>query len=138
MALAKGARITSWIAQVAVAGILAQTLYFKFTAAPESVYIFTTLGVEPWGRIAAGVAELVAAVLLVVPRTAAVGAVVTLGVIAGAIGSHLTKLGIVVQDDGGLLFGLAVAVLVGAGVVLWIRRAELPWIGAKLDAKREN
>lgn len=138
MALAKGARITSWIAQVAVAGILAQTLYFKFTAAPESVYIFTTLGVEPWGRIAAGVAELVAAVLMVVPRTAAVGAVVTLGVIAGAIGSHLTKLGIVVQDDGGLLFGLAVAVLVGAGVVLWIRRAELPWIGAKLDAKREN
>lgn len=138
MALAKGARITSWIAQVAVAGILAQTLYFKFTAAPESVYIFTTLGVEPWGRIAAGVAELVVAVLLVVPRTAAVGAVVTLGVIAGAIGSHLTKLGIVVQDDGGLLFGLAVAVLVGAGVVLWIRRAELPWIGAKLDAKREN
>lgn len=138
MALTKGARITSWVAQVAVASILAQTLYFKFTAAPESVYIFTTLGVEPWGRIAAGVAELVAAVLLVVPRTAAVGAVVTLGVIAGAIGSHLTKLGIVVQDDGGLLFGLAVAVLVGAGVVLWIRRAELPWIGAKLGAKREN
>lgn len=135
MALTKGARITSWIAQVVVAGILAQTLYFKFTAAPESVYIFTTLGVEPWGRIAAGIAELVAAVLLLVPRTAAVGAVVTLGVIAGAIGSHLAKLGIVVQDDGGLLFGLAIAVLVGAGVVLWLRRGELPLIGANLSAK---
>jgi hypothetical protein len=117
--------IVSWIAQVITAGILLQTLFFKFTAAPESVYIFTTLGAEPWGRWASGCAELVAAALLLRSRTAALGAVLALGVITGAIGSHLTKLGIEVQGDGGLLFGLAVTVFVASGVVALIRRRDL-------------
>jgi len=130
--LAKGKRIASWIAQIAVAAILLQTLFFKFTAAPESVYIFQTLGLEPWGRIGSGVAELVASVLLLIPATAAVGAVISLGVITGAIGAHLTQLGIEVQGDGGLLFGLALAVFVGSLVVLWLRRAELPIVGSRL------
>ena len=131
--LSRGARWTSWIAQVAVAGILAQTLFFKFTAAPESVYIFSKLGLEPWGRIGSGVAELIAAILLLIPATAALGALIALGVIVGALGAHLTKLGIEVQGDGGLLFGLAVTVFVGSLLVLWLRRRELPWLGPRLE-----
>src|SRR5688572_3751053 len=92
--LTKPAAIASWIAQLTAAVIFAQTLFFKFTAAPESVYIFTTLGVEPWGRVASGCAELVAAALLLYWRTAALGSLLALGVIGGAIASHLTKLGI--------------------------------------------
>jgi hypothetical protein len=130
--MSKNLLIVSWIAQVVAAGIMAQTLFFKFTGAEEAKYIFTTLGVEPWGRIGTGVAELVAAVLLLVPRTAAIGAVVTLGLMVGAIGSHLTKLGIVVKDDGGLLFTLGVITFVCAGVVLVIRRKSLPVIGGRL------
>lgn len=119
------ATITSWFLQIVVAAILAQTLFFKFTAAPESVYIFTTLGLEPAGRIGSGVAELIAAILLLVPRTTAIGAALSLGVITGAIGSHLTKLGIVVQGDSGLLFTLAVIVFVSSLAILAIRRREL-------------
>ena len=83
--------IVSWGLQLVVAGILLQTLFFKFTGAAESVYIFSTLGVEPWGRILSGIVELVAAILLLVPATTTVGAVLALAVMAGAIGSHLTR-----------------------------------------------
>jgi hypothetical protein len=129
--LTQGAKRLSWVAQIVVAAILGQTLFFKFTAAPESVYIFTTLGLEPWGRIGSGIAELVAVVLLLVPATAAVGALVALGVIVGAIASHLGPLGIEVQGDGGLLFALACVVFAGSAVVVWIRRRELPVVGAR-------
>ncbi len=114
-----------FVLRLVVAAILVQTLYFKFTGAPESVYIFQTLGIEPWGRIGSGIAELVAAVLLLLPRTAVWGAVLSLGVISGAILSHLTMLGIEVQGDGGLLFGLAVAVFVGSAVIAWHERGVL-------------
>jgi hypothetical protein len=130
--LSQGAKRLSWVAQIVVAAILGQTLFFKFTAAPESIYIFTTLGLEPWGRIGSGIAELVAVVLLLVPATAALGGLVALGVIVGAIASHLGPLGIEVQGDGGLLFGLACVVFVGSAVVLWVRRRELPVVGGRL------
>src|SRR5262245_58924346 len=113
--LSKSHDIVSWVLQLAVAVILLQTLFFKFTAADESVYIFSTVGrflnipaVEPWGRIGSGVIELVASILLIVPVTASIGAVLTMGVMAGAIASHLLILGIDVKGDGGLLFGLAI------------------------------
>ena len=125
------ARRASWVAQVAVAAILGQTLFFKFTGAPESIYIFEKLGLEPWGRIGSGMAELLAAVLLLVPVTPALGAIVALGVISGAIASHLGPLGIEVQGDGGLLFGLALAVFAGSALVVWLRRRELPLVGAR-------
>ncbi len=131
--LSKGQRTVSWIAQLVVAAILAQTLFFKFTAAPEPVYIFTKLGMEPWGRIGSGVVELVAALLLLFPRTAALGALIALGVISGAIAAHLGPLGIVVLDDGGLLFGMACAVFVGSLAVLWLRRGELPVVGGRFS-----
>ncbi|MFN0136859.1 MAG: DoxX family protein [Phycisphaerae bacterium] len=123
--------VVSWVLQAITALILAQTLFFKFTAAEESVYIFRTLGMEPWGRIGSGVAELVACVLLLTPRTILLGAVLSLAVISGAIMSHLTKLGVVVKDDGGLLFALANVVFVCSTAVLVIRRCELhAWISA--------
>jgi putative oxidoreductase len=122
----------SWLLQIVVAVILLQTLFFKFTGAEESVYIFSTLGLEPWGRYASGVAELIAAVLLLVPGYAAFGALLSLGVISGAIVSHLTKLGIEVKGDGGLLFALALAVFVCSAIILLIRRDELPIVGAAL------
>ncbi|HSH96374.1 MAG TPA: DoxX family protein [Roseimicrobium sp.] len=118
--------VISWILQVITAGILFQTLYFKFTGAEESRYIFTKLGLEPWGRIGSGVAELIAGILLLTPRLIPVGAGFALAIISGAIMSHLTKLGIVVKDDGGLLFGLAVTVFVCSAVILKLRWKELP------------
>ncbi|HKQ48950.1 MAG TPA: DoxX family protein [Phycisphaerae bacterium] len=116
--------IVSWVLQFVVAVILFQTLFFKFTAAEESVYIFTKLGMEPWGRIGSGLAELVAGILLLVPRTVICGSLVALGVISGAIVSHLTQLGIVVQGDGGLLFGLALVVFASSAGILLLRRRE--------------
>jgi hypothetical protein len=129
MELTKTQNVTAWTLQVIVALILFQTLFFKFTAAEESVYIFRKLGMEPWGRIGSGVAELIAVCLLLHPRTAALGAVLSLGVISGAIVSHLTRLGIIVKNDGGLLFGLAVAVFIGSAAILFLRRTQVPVVG---------
>ena len=132
-ALSRPQALTSWLLQLLVAGILLQTLFFKFTGAEESVYIFTRLGMEPWGRIGSGIVELGAALLLLVPATAPYGAILTMGVMAGAIASHLTVLGIEVKGDGGLLFVLALTALVGSAVVLLIRRAQLPLLSRYLE-----
>jgi hypothetical protein len=128
----KTATVTSWILQVTAAVILSQTLFFKFSGAEESRYIFSTLGAEPWGRLATGCAELVAVVLLLVPRTVALGALLSLCLMTGAIGSHIAKLGLVVKDDGGLLFGLAVAVFACCAAVLVIRRHRIPMLAVCL------
>lgn len=123
--LSRPAAVGSWIAQVVAAGILAQTLFFKFTAAPESIEIFSKLGVEPVGRLGAGFAELVTVVFLLFPRTAGLGGLAAAGMMVGAIGAHLAVLGIEIQDDGGLLFGLAVTVLLCGAVVAILRRHQL-------------
>jgi len=115
----------SIVLRSAAALILFQTLYFKFTGAPESVYIFTMLGAEPWGRWFAGGSELIACVLLMLPSTKSLGALMSLGIIAGAILSHIAVLGIVVQNDGGLLFGLAVAVFLLSCGILFLERIQL-------------
>ena len=125
------ARAISWVAQIVAAAILGQTLFFKFTAAPEAVALFTKLGVEPWGRIAAGVVELAAVILLLIPRTAAMGGALTLGLMVGAVGSHLGPVGIEVEGDGGALFAMANVTLVAGLVVTWIRRAEWPFVGVR-------
>ena len=135
MELSKRMKVLSWVLQAVVAVILLQTLFFKFTGAPESVYIFSKLGAEPWGRIASGVFELVAAALLLFPRTVVFGALMSLGVISGAIFSHLTKLGVALTEvgDRGELFALALVVFAGSAAVLFIRRRELPFVGAVLS-----
>ena|ERR1044071_2310362 len=137
MALNKTTNIASWVLQIIVAVILFQTLFFKFTGAQESVYIFTKLGAEPWGRIGSGIVELIAVILLLIPSTVTIGAILSMGVISGAIMSHLTRLGIVVVNsdgttDGGLLFGLAVTVFVLSAAILIVRRSQIPIIGSKL------
>src|SRR5438094_156910 len=130
--LSKTSTIIAWICRVAAAVILLQTLFFKFTAAPESVYIFTKVGLEPWGRIGSGIAELLAAILILIPAATWIGAGLALAVMAGAIFTHLTVLGISVMDDGGLLFGLALAVAACSAVLLFLQRRRLPIIGAYL------
>ncbi len=111
--------------RILTALIFLQTLYFKFTADPESVFIFSTLGMEPYGRIGSGIAELITAGLLLLPSTVLYGAIFSIGIISGAILSHLTVLGIVVSDDGGLLFGLAVLILVFSLGILFLKKEEL-------------
>lgn len=126
--LTKAQKIASWIVRLTAAVILLQTLFFKFTGAPESVYIFTKVGMEPWGRYGSGVVELIAAILLLSSCRCWLGALLALGMMGGAIMSHLTKLGIVVQNDGGLLFGLAVAVAVCSLITLVLHRRQIPYI----------
>jgi len=116
-----------WVLRLIPAVILLQTLYFKFTASPESVYIFTTI--EPWGRISLGTLELVAAILILVPRTTLYGALLAIGLMMGAIFFHLTKLGLVVMDDGGLLFIYAVTVLVCCAILVLIYKQQVINIG---------
>ena len=124
-------QFVSWSFQLLAAVILWQTLFFKFTGAVESKYIFTTLGVEPWGRVASGLLELVASLLLLRNQWAVIGAGLAFGLMTGAMVSHLTVLGLIVQGDGGLLFALAVTVFGASTIVLWLRRAQIPVFGSR-------
>ncbi len=114
--------------RIIVAIILIQTLRFKFTAHPDSVYIFETVGLEPFGRIGIGVLELIAGILLLIPKTVWLGASITIGVISGAIFMHLTKLGIDINNDGGILFFTAVGTFILSAIILYIYRKDIPFI----------
>jgi len=127
-----GGTIFGWTLRITAAVTLLQTLFFKFTGAPESVYIFTKVHAEPWGRIGSGIVELIAAALLLTPRFNWLGSLIALGVMAGAIASHLTVLGIEVQGDKGLLFALALIVFIASAANLAVHRAEIPVIGRRL------
>ena len=140
MAASKFGLYFSWALRLIVAGILFQTLFFKFTGAAESVQLFTKLGLEPAGRIGSGIAELIAVLLLLYTPTVTLGALLSLGVISGAIFSHLTKLGIAVTNsdgssDGGLLFVLALVVFVGSALLLVLHRAAIPVLGMRFFSK---
>src|SRR5436190_5664268 len=123
--MANFSTIGTWILRILAALILLQTLYFKFSASPESIYIFSKLGMEPWGRISIGILELIAGILILVPVTTPFGALLAIALMSGAIFFHLTKLGISVQNDGGQLFIYAVLVLVSSTVLVIIYRSEL-------------
>jgi len=123
----KNIRILSWTLRIIAAIILLQTLYFKFSAHPDSVEIFTTVGMEPHGRIGSGIVELIAAILLLLPATAGIGACIGLGVIGGAIFFHLTSLGIVVNGSSDLFF-LAVVVAFCCLITAILHRNEIPLI----------
>lgn len=121
------------ILRLIVAIILIQTLRFKFTANPESVYIFTKVGLEPIGRIGIGILELIAGLLLLFKKTAWAGALLTVGIIGGAIMMHLTQLGIDVNGDGGLLFYTALVTFTLSLIILYIYRVNIPYIGKKFS-----
>lgn len=125
-------KIIEWVLSIVAALILLQTLFFKFTGAEESIYIFTQVGMEPVGRIGSGIVELIAGISLLIPRVRVYGAILALGVISGAIFFHLTVLGIEVKGDGGLLFYYALAVFFSSLIVLFFRRKEILVIGNKL------
>ena len=116
--------IGSWVLRIVAAAILVQTLYFKFTGQPESVELFTKLGVEPWGRIGTGVIELITSILLLIPTTVFVGAFLGVGLMAGAILSHIIVIGIESKGDGGQLFMLAIAVLVCCSILLILYKKQ--------------
>lgn len=114
-----------WIIKLVAVVILVQTLYFKFTGAEESVYIFTTLGVEPFGRIGSGIVELIASFLILIPRTTLLGAITGLGTMAGAIFSHLFILGIEIKNDGGTLFILAIITFLCCLLLIYNQKHKL-------------
>jgi hypothetical protein len=118
-------KIFPWLLRIIAAVIMLQTLFFKFTAAPESVFIFSTLGIEPWGRIGTGIAELIASVLLLLPSTTVFGALLAMGIMGGAIVSHLAVLGIEVRGDGGQLFAYALTVFIASGILAWLNREKI-------------
>lgn len=125
-------KIMSWALRLLAAVILLQTLFFKFTASPESVYIFSKVGIEPWGRIVTGIIELIAAILLLVPSTIALGALLGVGVMSGAIVTHLFILGIEVMDDHGQLFIYALLVMIACIILLIQKRQQLLTLKLKL------
>lgn len=118
--------IVIWIVKLVAVIILLQTLFFKFTGAEESVYIFTKLGIEPYGRIGSGIVELIASILILIPRTTLVGALLGLGTMLGAIFSHLFVLGIEVKNDGGELFTLAIIVFLCCTILIFQDKKRIP------------
>lgn len=116
--------IAVWVLRIIAALIMLQTLFFKFTGSEESVYIFSQLGMEPWGRIATGIMELVASILILIPRTTFFGAVLAVGLMLGAIGAHMVNLGIEVKNDGGQLFIYALVVLISSAILAIIYRQD--------------
>jgi putative oxidoreductase len=116
--------IISWAIRIVAAVILFQTLYFKFTAHPESVDLFTKLGVEPWGRVGTGILELITGILLLVPATSIIGSFLGIGLMTGAILSHIAVLGIESKGDGGQLFILAIVVLLCCAIYLFLNKKD--------------
>ena len=121
----KTKNIISWALRLTVAIILLQTLYFKFTAHPDSVHIFSALGIEPWGRIGLGIVELITALLILAPKTKIIGMINSLGIIIGAVFSHLLVLGVTVGNDGGSLFTLAIIVFIASTLFLILHKTEV-------------
>jgi len=115
--------------RIIVAIILIQTLGYKFTAHPDSVFIFSQVGLEPYGRIIIGVLELITAFLILIPKTVWLGSLLSLGIISGAIMLHLTRLGIEINSDGGTLFYMALLVFILSFILLWMNRKSVPFIG---------
>ncbi len=120
--------------QIFVALVYLQTLYFKFSAHPDSVYIFSTLGIEPAGRILVGILECITAALVLIPKTRLPGAILSIGVISGAVLAHLGPLGIEVNEDGGSLFLLAVLVLMASLAILFLRLEETRLLVQRVSA----
>jgi uncharacterized membrane protein YphA (DoxX/SURF4 family) len=123
--------ILTWALKIVAAAIMLKTLYFKFTGHEESVYIFSTLGMEPWGRIGTGIGELIASILLFIPRGTIYGALMGMGLMGGAMFFHVTKLGIDVKGDGGGLFISAAIVWIACAILTYIYKKFIPFLQLK-------
>jgi len=120
-----------WILRLLAAGIMLMTLYYKFTGHEQSKRLFTELGMEPWGRIGTGIFELIASILILYPRTTGYGALLGMGLMAGALFFHLTKLGIVWDGDAWLFIYALTAFLSCAILVLFYRKQLLSLLPLK-------
>jgi len=116
--------IVIWILRLVPAIILLQTLYFKFTAHPESVKLFTEIGMEPYGRIGTGILELIASILILIPRFTGYGAILGLIMMTGALYFHLTKIGIYFNGDP-LLFIYAVITFICCAILIFVYKKQL-------------
>ncbi len=126
--LTRNRRIVSWICCSIAAGIMIETLFFKFTGAAESKYIFQKMGTEPWWRWGQGIWELLASVCLLLPALRWLGGILTTGAMAAAIISHMTWLGYSIQGDHGLLFCMAISTFACGMTVLLIHRHSIPFL----------
>jgi putative oxidoreductase len=135
--VSKREQVVTWIAQLVAAAIMLQTLYFKFTGAEESKYIFASIGIEPWGRYGTGIAELVASILLFVPKYVWMGASLTFGLMTGAIFVHLTIIGIAIEMDHGTLFDLAILTWICSLIILYISRTQISFFVQKYKKIKE-
>lgn len=124
----KFTNMATWVLRLIAAVIMLQTLYFKFSGSEESIYIFSTLNMEPWGRMGTGMMELIASILILYPRTTGIGALLGVGLMSGAVFFHITKLGLVVKDDGGQLFIYALLVLVSCSILVVLYRKPLIYL----------
>ncbi|MDZ4868660.1 MAG: hypothetical protein SGI91_15170 [Alphaproteobacteria bacterium] len=137
--------IALFVLSAYIAFVFVQSLFFKFTGSVESIFIFSTLrdwsGIglfEPFGRFFIGASELVASILLFIPRTRIFGAGMALGIISGAIVFHLfTPLGVEIMGDGGLLFTLACGVWIASAGILWLERAKVAALLAFLSGQQQ-
>lgn len=128
-------QIFIWVLRLMAAVIMLQTLYFKFSASEESVYIFTTLGMEPWGRIGIGCLELIASILILYPKTTGVGSILGIGLMSGALFFHFTKLGFEVKGDGGQLFFYALAVFISSLLLAFFHKKDITQLVLKIIKK---
>jgi len=117
--------IILWVSRSLAAIIMLQTLYYKFSGAAESVYIFNAVHLGTPGRIGSGIAELIASILILMPKTSVYGAILAVGVMAGAIASHLFILGLEVMGDHGQLFIYAVLVTLSSLYIIWVSKEQL-------------
>lgn len=135
-------RFALWGLSAYIAFVFVQSLFFKFTGSVESIFIFSTLrawsGIdlfEPAGRWIIGICELIASVLLFLPRTRIFGAAMAIGIMTGAISFHLfTPLGVEILGDGGELFILACGVWISGWIILALSADEIRmWTGTALN-----
>ena len=117
-------KVLFWLIRIIPAIIMMQTLFYKFTAAPESVALFSELGIEPFGRIVSGVIELIASILLFIPNKSFYGALIGFGIMIGAILSHLFIIGINFNNDGGGLLTPAIITFICCAFVLFEERKK--------------
>ena len=121
-------KIISWILQLVVVVILGQTLFYKFTDAPETAELFAQLGMGAFGYKLIGLLELIACILLLIPASVATGALLGWGLMTGAIIAHVTEIGF--EGELGVLGAMAITAWLCCMVIMYLNRRSLPILRA--------